>query len=243
MQQRRDTMLVVIGVSIVVLLLIGLPGVGMLMGPGMMGVYGGYGPWWGLLMLLFWALLIGGVALLAIWVVPQGTAGAPDPGGGDRALDILRERYAREDCCSPAWRSSRRARRPAPGRRGVAGAWPGARHVRCAGGWLFRTGTRPDGQPVPFAGVLMMRATCADCHGADGRGRRTALFTSPDIASRNRTDPAGMREPDGARGALIGRAITAGLDAGGEPLARPMPRRQLSDREVADLPAYLRTLP
>lgn len=92
-----------------------------------------------------------------------------------------------------------------------------------------------------------MRASCAGCHGAAGRGRSTDPFVSPDISYRTFTDPAGLREPGGARGAtdiddLIGRAIAGGLDAEGKPLAWPMSRWQLSDQEVADLPAYRRML-
>ncbi len=62
-------------------------------GPGMMGYGYGASPWWGVAMLAFWAVLIVGVVLLVAWLVRQGR---PTPGGGDdRALAILRERFAR----------------------------------------------------------------------------------------------------------------------------------------------------
>ena len=64
-------------------------------GPGMMGGYGWAGGWgFGMIgMLLWWLLIILGIVLLAKWLFGAG------PGGGrsveNRALEILRERYAR----------------------------------------------------------------------------------------------------------------------------------------------------
>ncbi len=117
------------------------------------------------------------------------------------------------------------------------------------GEWIFRTGTDPDtGQPIPYAGGMGMVMGCAGCHGPDGRGLRTPMFISPDITYRNLTDPAGMVEPDGRRGPtytdeLIRRAVTRGLDAEGKPLAWPMPRWRLTERQWQDLLAYLKALP
>ncbi len=54
----------------------------------MMWGWGGWlGPLW---MLLFW----GGVVLLIVWAVRSGSLGAKS-GDGNRALEILEERYAR----------------------------------------------------------------------------------------------------------------------------------------------------
>lgn len=116
------------------------------------------------------------------------------------------------------------------------------------GRWIFITGTTRDGRSIPSSSRMMMRLSCAQCHGADGRGRRTPMFVSPDITYRNLTDPAGMVEPDGTRGPvytdeLIRRAVTRGISADGEPLAWPMPRWQLTDEEWHDLLAFLKTLP
>ena len=118
------------------------------------------------------------------------------------------------------------------------------------GRWIYFTATDPDaGTPIPYTGGMMMPMACADCHGADGRGLRTPMFTSPDIRYRNLTDPAGMVEPDGSRGHSyhdddeICRAITQGIDPEGDPLAWPMPRWQLSDRQCTDLLAFLKSLP
>jgi mono/diheme cytochrome c family protein len=116
------------------------------------------------------------------------------------------------------------------------------------GEWAFRTGTDVDGRAIPYAGGMMMRMACADCHGRDGHGLRMPMFLSPDITYRNLTDPAGMLEPDGYRGHtytddLIRRAVTQGIDAEGKPLAWPMPRWRLTDHQWDDLLAYLKTLP
>ena len=100
----RDIALM-IGLVVLVVLLFGLLGGGMMgygwggpwggwMGPGMMG---GYGFGLGILMPLFWVLVIGGVVLLAFRLLSAGPAATTSggPGAGNRALDILRERYAK----------------------------------------------------------------------------------------------------------------------------------------------------
>jgi len=63
---------------------------------GDMGSMMGYGGGWGffgvLHMLLWWVLIVLGIVVLVKWLV----GGKGDSRtGGDRALDILRERYAR----------------------------------------------------------------------------------------------------------------------------------------------------
>jgi mono/diheme cytochrome c family protein len=124
----------------------------------------------------------------------------------------------------------------------------GANSPEERGAAIFETGTDPGTGPIPYSGGMMMRTSCAGCHGLDGRGLRTRMFVSPNITYRNLTDPAGMLEPDGTRGMrftdeLIRRAVTQGLDAEGKPLAFPMPRWQLTDAQWNDLLAYLKTLP
>lgn len=74
-----------------------------MMGPGPMGYWGGFdgmmgwGGGWGIVMLLFWVLVIAGVIALVMWLlrggVPAASSGAAGP--QNRALDILKERYAR----------------------------------------------------------------------------------------------------------------------------------------------------
>lgn len=60
----------------------------------MWGDMGNHGWWWGfgmIPMLLFWVLVILGIAALAKWLF--GNSG--EPPRGKSALDILKERYAR----------------------------------------------------------------------------------------------------------------------------------------------------
>jgi putative membrane protein len=60
------------------------------------GGFGGFGMLFGgLLMLLFWGVVIALVVLVIRALVRSGQSGAGAPPAGDRALDILRERYAR----------------------------------------------------------------------------------------------------------------------------------------------------
>jgi putative membrane protein len=59
------------------------------MGPGMIG---GWGMGW--IMLLFWILVLVGLILIIKWLL-QMTSGDKKPTGGLRAIDILKERYAR----------------------------------------------------------------------------------------------------------------------------------------------------
>ena len=65
-------------------------------GPGMMGGYGWAGSWgFGVIgMVLWWILIVLGIVLLARWLL----SGSPGRGGHastGRALEILKERYAR----------------------------------------------------------------------------------------------------------------------------------------------------
>lgn len=95
---------------------------------GMMGGWGwGGGYWWSwLVMLLFWALLIGGVALVVAWLFRQGYIGgghvagsgpnkedSAEKGGsaisgGPSALDILKQRYARGELTQEVYEQMKR---------------------------------------------------------------------------------------------------------------------------------------
>jgi cytochrome c oxidase subunit II len=73
------------------------------------------------------------------------------------------------------------------------------------------------------------------------------MFVSPNITYSNLTNPAGRTEPDGSRGpvytdALIKRAITTGVDGEDKPLSWIMPRWHITDQELGNLLAYLKTL-
>ena len=65
------------------------------MGRGMMGVWG-MGWFGGIFMMIFWVLILIGLIFLIKWVVQTTSRGKQELGSGPgRALDILKERYAR----------------------------------------------------------------------------------------------------------------------------------------------------
>jgi len=126
------------------------------------------------------------------------------------------------------------------------------RSVVSRGEAIFQAGVDAKRNPIPrtgsgMMGGGMMGGGCATCHGPDGHGRTTPMFTSPNITYGNLTDPQGMLQPDGTRGptytdATLRTAVTQGLDPQGSHLESPMPQWQLSGPEWTDLLAYLKTL-
>jgi putative membrane protein len=79
-----------------------------MMGPWMRGGWTtGANPWWGLLGPLFGLLVIGGPALIVVWALRRGddTGGTR---GDERALTILKERYARGELSHEEYERMRR---------------------------------------------------------------------------------------------------------------------------------------
>jgi putative membrane protein len=64
------------------------------MGPGMMG---GWGMGWfgGIFMIVFWILMLVGLVMLIKWLFQSTSRGKGNGQSGLRALEILKERYAR----------------------------------------------------------------------------------------------------------------------------------------------------
>ena len=64
------------------------------MGPGTMG---GWGTGWfgGIFMIIFWILILVGLVLLIKWLFQTTNRHQSGDAGGSRALEILKERYAR----------------------------------------------------------------------------------------------------------------------------------------------------
>lgn len=79
------------------------------MGPWMWG-WGGYGyaGWWGIAMILFWVLIIVGIVLLIAWLVRGSQAQRPAGPSEDRALTLLRERFARGEISQEQFEQMRR---------------------------------------------------------------------------------------------------------------------------------------
>ncbi len=107
--KNTGTILGVILVVVLVVLLLGGAGMmgfgfgaGGMMGGyggygGMMGGYGGYGfnPIGAILSLVFWALIIGGIVLLVVWLARNAGRTTFGASAGNAPLDILKARYAK----------------------------------------------------------------------------------------------------------------------------------------------------
>src|SRR5206468_4692442 len=105
----------------------------------------------------------------------------------------------------------------------------------------FRLLTAGD-RALPANGIV-----CANCHGADGKGGREGNVVIADITYGTLTRPLPASPPwNKARAAytdaLLGRAITQGLDSSGQQLDSSMPRWVLSEPELQDLLKYLKRL-
>lgn len=135
MRDRNQTRWLIIGGLVVLAVLVVLPALfmtamtgGGTAGPWMMGGYGPEGSangWgWGRL-LLFGVLLIGGLTLVIAWLFRQGYLGGGHVGsiggprdtsgvtsgsgdGGQRALDILKQRYARGEITKEVYEQMKR---------------------------------------------------------------------------------------------------------------------------------------
>jgi ABC-type branched-subunit amino acid transport system substrate-binding protein len=115
---------------------------------------------------------------------------------------------------------------------------------------LYILGTSPSGRPVgAFFGasreaVPAALVPCANCHGRDGRGRPEGGIEPPDLTWAALTRPlaTGRRGRPAYTAALVGRAVTEGLDPTGKRLGDGMPRYRLAPDDLADLVAYLHAL-
>jgi putative membrane protein len=110
----KDIATIVVVIALVILLF-GLMGGGMMMWPGMMGWAGwggfGFSPIWGVVMMVFWVLIVGGAVALVVWLLQQGRTSQADVSRssvGGRALDILQERYAKGEITKEQFEQIRR---------------------------------------------------------------------------------------------------------------------------------------
>lgn len=91
--KNAGTIVGVILIIVLVVLLLG--GAGMMGGgSGMMGGYG-FNPFGAILSLVFWALIIGGIVLLVVWLALNAGRTTLVASSGDAPLDILKVRYAK----------------------------------------------------------------------------------------------------------------------------------------------------
>lgn len=63
--------------------------------------------WWGLIMMIFWLVILVGIAVFIAWLVRQ-VIGREPRSGTNRALEILQERYARGEITREQYEQMRR---------------------------------------------------------------------------------------------------------------------------------------
>lgn len=98
------------------------------------------------------------------------------------------------------------------------------------------------GTEIPAAAL-----PCVGCHGESGRGGQEGGISPSDITWAALTKPYAVKRPGGRQhppydDTLLRRAITMGLDAGGNRLHVAMPRYRLTHDEADALVTYLRSL-
>ena len=126
---------------------------------------------------------------------------------------------------------------------------------------IYFTGTSANGR-IDYSGGNIgsgmmggQQLACADCHGPDGRGGPHVMhmtsMDAPDIRWSTLTEAEhGDGDHDQAEGMdhppydeeSFKRAVTQGLNPGGEPLDSDMPRWRMSEQDLNDLIAFLQTL-
>lgn len=119
---------------------------------------------------------------------------------------------------------------------------------------IYTAGKSASGQPVAFrlisAGNDTLPANgvyCLTCHGPDGKGGKEGPIVLADIRYATLTQPLLASEPRKRTRVRytdesLGRAITEGFDASGQPLDGIMPRWVLSKSELEDLIQYMKRL-
>ncbi len=103
-----------------------------------------------------------------------------------------------------------------------------------------------------FGGMMGSYVTCASCHGTDGRGgthtMHMQVMDAPPIyydalIKMKQDDSGGTPQPDGFTLSDFRGVVVEGHDTSGKQLDQNMPRWQMNDNDLADLLAFLKTLP
>lgn len=154
---------------------------------------------------------------------------------------------------------------PALGLRRGPVTWPGGpvggglfESYESNGEQIYWTGTSQTGPPIIAdmggGGMMGRRGMqggmgCATCHGPNGEGGTVGMmmgtFTAPNIQWSELTEAGHGDEHDEHEpytDETFKRAVTQGVDPAGEPLEWPMPRWDMTDAQLEDLIAYLKTL-
>jgi len=143
--------------------------------------------------------------------------------------------------------------------------WPNffARSYSTDGERIYYSGVGGDGRPIAYSGrsryrgmMISSQLSCASCHGEDGRGgihfMRMDLMQAPDItysALSTEQDENSETEGEHSHGAAdynlddFRQAVVFGSHPNGEALDNDMPRWQIDNEDLAELYAFLQTLP
>lgn len=182
---------------------------------------------------------IGGLVWVHSWQAPPwGTPPWPAPPWGGRGMFGGRE---------PGWMR--------PGMMGGWGPWSYEKRTFSSNGErIYYTGISAKDGPIPIAGgpmwLHMGPVGCVACHGLTGRGGVPVMMGAA-VPEDIRYEALTKGEPGAGKAetehppytdALIKRAVTQGLDPAGKPLDWTMPRWQMSDQDLNDVIAYLKTL-
>jgi cytochrome c oxidase subunit 2 len=122
---------------------------------------------------------------------------------------------------------------------------------------IYYTAEYQSGQVISYSGGPsfggMMEGsyyTCASCHGNDGHGgthyMHMTIMDAPDITYNGliemKNEDSGGNPTEYSLDDFRG-AVVDGHDTAGEELDEDMPRWQMNDQDLADLLAFLKTLP
>jgi cytochrome c oxidase subunit 2 len=147
---------------------------------------------------------------------------------------------------SPASNTSPISTTPSPGTTSTAGS-PSIDNGRS----IYLYASSDSGERITYtngpSGMMMNSPlTCAYCHGADGRGGTVFFmmrsYDVPNITWTELTGPDPDMEHPPYTEETLKRAITQGVDPGGNALEYPMPRWQMSQQDLNDLAAFIMTL-
>lgn len=130
------------------------------------------------------------------------------------------------------------------------GDWPS--RFQSNGERIYFTASSASGDAISPRGGnthmgMMSNSGCASCHGADRLGRRlmpnfwTSAPSLTPAALFGEHDDDGHGDHDAYSDESLRRAIIEGIDAGGAPLDRAMPRWSMSEADLADVIAFLKS--
>ncbi|APV43381.1 hypothetical protein Dform_00015 [Dehalogenimonas formicexedens] len=112
---------------------------------------------------------------------------------------------------------------------------------------IFLYATSSSGDPLyQSSGPGMMYYSCASCHGQNAHGGQIflmmAVYDVPNITWAALTGPDPDMDHPPYTVDTFKRAVTQGLDPGGNRLEYPMPVWVISDRDLNDVIAFLQSL-